>query len=120
MLNFFTPTPNPGGGEMAETGTTYFNLQPGFMVGPGSSFASVGTTTINTNTPFNFISDQNFVGFALLMRPRVGKSNTAGCRFLFPVRLVRNRAQSFPTPMRIRVRRSADSFPNLQLHLCSR
>ena len=30
-LNFFTPTPNPGDGEMVGTGNTYFNLAPGFI-----------------------------------------------------------------------------------------
>ena len=30
-LNFFTPRPNPGGGEMVGTGTTYFSLAPGFV-----------------------------------------------------------------------------------------
>lgn len=65
-LNFFTPTPNPGGGTMAGTGNTYYNLELGFVVGPSSSFSNTGTVTINDNTPLNFNSSQNIFGFRFI------------------------------------------------------
>ena len=65
-LRFFTPTPNPGGGEMVGTGSTYFTLPFGFVVGSFSTFASAGTTTLNAGTPFTFNSTDNYVGFRFI------------------------------------------------------
>ena len=65
-LNFFTPTPNPGGGEIVGTGNTYYNLDPFVTIGPNSSFANAGGTTINAGTPLNFNSSQNIVGFRFI------------------------------------------------------
>lgn len=65
-LRFFTPTPNPGGGEMVGSGSTYFNLTLDTIIGPGSSFANSGITDINSGTPLHFDSQQNYVGFRFL------------------------------------------------------
>ena len=65
-LNFFTPTPNPGGGEMVGSGGTYFNLFPAGLIGPGSTFAATGTTTTNPSMPLNFNSALNIMGFRFI------------------------------------------------------
>lgn len=65
-LNFFTPTPNPGGGEMVGTGNAYFNLALGFIIGPNSSYAGIGTTTIDSGTPLHFNSTDNIMGFRFI------------------------------------------------------
>jgi hypothetical protein len=65
-LNFFTPTPNPGGGEMVGTGTTYFNLTLGTLVSGASTFAGIGTSTINGGTPLNLNSSNNYMGFRFI------------------------------------------------------
>lgn len=62
-LNMFTPTPNPGGGSYAGTGTNYFNLTVGSVVGPASTWSGTGTATINAGTPLNLNSNNNYVGF---------------------------------------------------------
>jgi len=67
LLDFFTPTPGPGGGgEMVGTGTSYFNMTPGTLVSAASTFASAGTTTTNAGTPLNFNSSNNYMGFRFL------------------------------------------------------
>jgi len=65
-LNNFTPTPNPGGGEMVGVGTTYSNLTTGTPVGPASGYAAAGTSTINPATPLNFNSSNNVFGFRFI------------------------------------------------------
>jgi hypothetical protein len=68
-LNFFTPTPNPGGGEMIGTGTNYLNLfnQLGtFQVGPAGTYANAGSTTISAGTPLNLNSSNNYMGFRFI------------------------------------------------------
>ena len=65
-LNFFTPTPNPGGGEMLGSGSNYNDCDCGTVIGPGSPFANAGSTTVSASTPLHFNSDQNFMGFRFI------------------------------------------------------
>ncbi len=65
-LNFFSPTPSPGGGAMIGSGSTYSNCECGALIGPGSAYGSTGTVTINPGTPLNFNSSNNYVGFRFL------------------------------------------------------
>lgn len=65
-LNMFTPTPNPGGGSYAGTGTTYFNLAAGTSIGPASTWSGTGTATLNAGTPLNLSSSNNLVGFRFI------------------------------------------------------
>jgi len=65
-LNFFTPTPNPGGGEMIGSGSNYFNCNCETVIGPNGPFANAGSTTVSPSTPLNFNSDRNFAGFRFI------------------------------------------------------
>ena len=44
-LEFFTPTPNPGGGEMVGSGSNFFNLGLGVLISAASTFTTAGVTT---------------------------------------------------------------------------
>ena len=65
-LNNFTPTPNPGGGEMVGSGLNYNNLAPGTPISAASTYAAAGTSTINPATPLNFNSSNNLFGFRFI------------------------------------------------------
>ena len=65
-LNFFTPTPNPGGGEMLGSGSSYQDCDCGTLVGPAGPFTNAGQTTVSASTPLHFNSDQNFMGFRFI------------------------------------------------------
>ena len=120
-LNFFTPTPNPGGGEMVGTGTTYFNVGPSFVIGPGSTYANPGSTTINPGTPLIIFSDANYVGFRFINEAAGGQIQYGWLQISLSGSAGRSRAQLFPTLTRIQVSRfSAHLSRSLQLYRCLR
>lgn len=73
----------------AGTGSTYFNLAPGAVIGPAATFGGAGTNTINAGTPLNFNSSNNLVGFSFFNEVtaathygwmRIALSGTAGAQ----------------------------------------
>ena len=63
-LEFFTPTPNPGGGgEMVGSGTNFFNLGLATLISGASTFTTAGITTPSAAFPLNLNSSNNYLGF---------------------------------------------------------
>lgn len=66
-LNMFAPSGGPAGsaGHMGNA-NTYFNLAPGTMIGPASTFSGTGVANLDPTSTLNFNSADNLVGFRFL------------------------------------------------------